>query len=325
MGRGLDVERLLSLLVTFAPLLLGLCAEGAIRSKGLLRRLPRAGTIEALAEPLKGIPALLGIAVSSRLLGEALPWRYLGEVAGRTSSALLVLGLGLLALRLTGMAVKALSTRVGLPSAQLSIVENLSRAAVGVTFALAALQTVGVPVTPMLTALGVGGLAAALALQSTLSNAVAGLQLIASGQVRRGDRLKLEDGSEGIVEDVGWRSTSIRLPSGDLLLVPNSRMASMLLTLRGKARAETISVQLPLDPTWDPEKIEELSLEVLEEVAKRSGLPRARPRASFVLGEGGGLRLKATLEVEGELDREATQHQLTKELLKAIQRQAKAL
>jgi|GEM_PF-4641536 len=323
METELDVRRLLSLLAPFVPLLTGLFLEGAIRSKELLRRLHGARTIEAMAELARGLPALLGLALSFRLLGEALPWRHLGEIAGRVYSALLVLGLGLLALRITALAVKASSARLGLPSAQLSIVENLSRASVGVVFSLAALQTLGVPVAPMLTALGVGGLAAALALQSTLSNAVAGLQLIASGQIRRGDRLRLEDGSEGIVEDVGWRSTSIRLPSGDLMLVPNSRMTSMLLVLRARGPGETISVQIPLDAGWDPDEIEELGLKASREAARRLELPWARPRATLVAGDGGSLRLRVALEVEGGLDRETIEHELTKELLKAIRREAK--
>ena len=61
------------------------------------------------------------------------------------------------------------------------------------------LQTQGISVTPILTALGVGGLAVALALQPTLSNLFAGLQIIASGKINHGDYMKLASGEEGII------------------------------------------------------------------------------------------------------------------------------
>jgi small-conductance mechanosensitive channel len=75
---------------------------------------------------------------------------------------------------------------------------------------LVVLQTLGISITRILTALGVGGLAVALALQDTLSNLFAGLQIIGSSQVKPGDFVRLESGEEGYVVDVTWRNTTIR-------------------------------------------------------------------------------------------------------------------
>ncbi len=72
------------------------------------------------------------------------------------------------------------------------------------------LSMLGISITPLLTALGVGGLAVALALQDTLSNLFAGLHIIAAGQVRPGDYVKLNTGEEGFVTDITWRNTTIR-------------------------------------------------------------------------------------------------------------------
>jgi len=71
-------------------------------------------------------------------------------------------------------------------------------------FALARLR---ISITPIVTALGVGGLAVALALQDTLANLFAGIHLLMSGTITLGDLVKLETGQEGIVEDIGWRIT----------------------------------------------------------------------------------------------------------------------
>nr|MBA3710207.1 mechanosensitive ion channel [Planctomycetota bacterium] len=59
---------------------------------------------------------------------------------------------------------------------------------------LVILQTLGVSVTPILGALGVGGLAVALALQDTLSNLFAGIHIIISRHVRAGDYVRMDTG-----------------------------------------------------------------------------------------------------------------------------------
>jgi len=90
---------------------------------------------------------------------------------------------------------------------------------------LVLLGALGVQITPLLTALGVGGLAVALALQDTLSNLFAGLHLLADRPIRVGDYVKLADGVEGFVLDVGWRSTRVRQLQNSIAIVPNSSVA----------------------------------------------------------------------------------------------------
>ena len=75
------------------------------------------------------------------------------------------------------------------------------------------LNQLHVSIAPILTALGVGGLAVALALQDTLSNLFAGFYVAVAGQVRLGDYIvKLDTGEEGYVTDISWRTTTIRTP-----------------------------------------------------------------------------------------------------------------
>jgi small-conductance mechanosensitive channel len=115
-----------------------------------------------------------------------------------------------------------------LPSA--SILTYVTRAIVYVIGILIILQSLGISITPLLTALGVGGLAVALALQDTLSNLFAGIHIIASKKFRTGDFVRLEGGQEGYVEDISWRNTTIRALSNFIYIVPNNKIASMILT-----------------------------------------------------------------------------------------------
>ena len=95
--------------------------------------------------------------------------------------------------------------------------------------ALVSLELLGISVTPLVAGLGIGGLAVALAVQPTLSNFFAGSYLAGDRVVRSGDFVELENGFQGYVVDVGWRSTRLRTPYNNLVVIPNSRLADSVL------------------------------------------------------------------------------------------------
>ena len=85
--------------------------------------------------------------------------------------------------------------------------------------------------TPILTALGVGGLAVALALQDTLSNLFGGFYVAVAGQVRLGDYVKLNTGEEGYATDIGWRRTTHPVCRRTIMIiVPNAKLAQAIVT-----------------------------------------------------------------------------------------------
>jgi MscS family membrane protein len=86
----------------------------------------------------------------------------------------------------------------------------------------------GVNPTATLAGLGVGGIAVAFAAQKTLENVIGGVSLIFDQAVRVGDILKVGD-SQGMVEDIGLRSTRIRTPDRTVVIVPNGQIANMTL------------------------------------------------------------------------------------------------
>lgn len=87
-----------------------------------------------------------------------------------------------------------------------------------------------IDITPIIAGLGIGGLAVALALQPTLANFFAGTQIVADRVVRVGDYIELNDGTRGYVTDVGWRSTRIRTPYNNRVIIPNSSLAASIIT-----------------------------------------------------------------------------------------------
>ncbi|WP_017317493.1 mechanosensitive ion channel family protein [Mastigocladopsis repens] len=149
-----------------------------------------------------------------------------------------------------------------------SLLSNAAKTIVLVLGTLILLQTLGVEITPILTTLGIGGIAVGLALQDTLANLFSGFYLLISKQVRTGDYVKLNDGNhEGYVTDITWRNTTIKELSNNVIIVPNSKLASAIFTnyhLPVKEITLTISVGVGYDS--DLEQVEKVTVEVAKEV-----------------------------------------------------------
>jgi MscS family membrane protein len=94
--------------------------------------------------------------------------------------------------------------------------------------AVMAMQRLGVPVAGLIAGVGVGGLAIALAAQSTLENFIGGIILYADQPVKVGDFCKFGE-RRGVVEDVGLRSVKIRTLDRTIVSVPNADFAKLQL------------------------------------------------------------------------------------------------
>ncbi len=89
---------------------------------------------------------------------------------------------------------------------------------------LIVLQNFGVNVTALLAGLGLGGVALAFAAQDTVANVFGTITILLDTPFRIGDTIKIGD-SEGVVEEVGFRSTRIRTLYNSLIILPNSVVA----------------------------------------------------------------------------------------------------
>ena len=156
----------------------------------------------------------------------------------------------------------AVTSGTGLPST--TLVNNLVKLLIGTLGAFLILQNLGIEITPLITALGIGGLAVALALQDTLSNLFAGVTIILTGQIRPTDYIRLEDGPQGFVTDVKARNTTIRtFPNENLVVVPNSVLASTIVTNYNLPRKK-LWITVPVGVAYDSDlaEVERITVEV---------------------------------------------------------------
>jgi len=181
----------------------------------------------ALRGPLVIWPLILALHMLVQL--SSLP----ANVAMWTSRLLLalwILSVTLMSTRIAGDLVRyyGASVQGALPVTTLSRV--LAQLFVCILGALWLLLAFRVNITPVLTALGVGGLAVALALQDTLSNLFSGFYVAVARQVRLSDYIKLNTGEAGYVIDIGWRSVTLRELSNNLIFIPNAKLAQANVT-----------------------------------------------------------------------------------------------
>lgn len=190
---------------------------------------------------------------------------------------------------------------------------------VGVLIMLGAL---GVQITPILTALGVGGLAVALALQDTLSNLFAGMHLLADRPIRVGDYAKIADSIEGHVIDVGWRSTRVRTLQGNVVIVPNHKVAqSVIVNYDLPDSRLSLSVRVDVSYRSDPEQVERvLADEAGRAVGEVPGLlGEPPPFVRLIPGFGdSSLDFTVTCQVATFVDQFLVQHELRKRLLRRL-------
>lgn len=149
---------------------------------------------------------------------------------------------------------------------------------------LVLLSNLGISITPVLTTLGIGGLAVALALQDTLSNLFAGMQLTLAGNIRVGDFIKLETGEEGFVDDIHWRVTRIRMLPNNFVLIPNSRLAQSVV-VNYSTPTPDLSVLVPVGVHYasDLEQVERVTLEVARRILHEvtGGVPDFEPMVRY--------------------------------------------
>ena len=133
---------------------------------------------------------------------------------------------------------------------------------VGIVIAIGLLMRagdeLGFPAYSMLAGLGVGGLAVALAARDSLANLFGSVLIMFEKPFRVGHRIRLSS-SEGVVEDVGYRSTRIRTADNSLISIPNDTIVNATvenLTMRTMFR-QRLLVQVTYDTTRD--KLEALA------------------------------------------------------------------
>lgn len=238
--------------------------------------------------------------------------------------ALLVLAFGSftwVAARFAGRAIHTQAAQVKSRVLSPSLLATIVQVTVVIIGLLIIFQSLGIAIAPLLTALGVGGLAVALALQPTLANLFAGLQLVASREVRPGDYISV-GGFEGFVVDVTWRTTSLRDLSNNLVIVPNQTIATTIF-LNYRLTSPAVPVELPFTAKadMDPDEVQRLATDAAVSALRDLGistLDGAGPSVRFDTMDGESVRGRVMFRVPESADAGRARNETLKRLLRAL-------
>jgi small-conductance mechanosensitive channel len=195
------------------------------------------------------------------------------------------------------------------------LTQNVIRIVVTVLGALVIVKSFGYDITPMLTALGVGGLAVALALQEPLSNLFAGLFVSFAGQIHVGNYVKLDNGAEGFVVDFNWRSTRLRQLAGNMIEVPNAKLSQAVVTNFSLPTPEMgMGVDVVVDMDSDLAAVERIAAEVIASVAQDVPGVVSGGDVRFQGFVDAGIKFSAGVKVREFTDQFLVKHELVKRL-----------
>lgn len=188
---------------------------------------------------------------------------------------------------------------------------------------LVVMQIFNIELTPILASLGIAGLAVALALQDTLASFFASLYVVLERPINVGDYVKLESGDEGYVEKISWRNSTIRTLPGNRIVVPNSKIASMIIKnyyYPGKDCAVVLQCGVSYDS--DLEKVEKVTVDVAKKTLKtvQGGNKEFDPFIRYHTFGDSNIGFSIILRVDEFVDRYLVTHEFFKNLMKAYKK-----
>ena len=180
------------------------------------------------------------------------------------------------------------------------------------------LSLFNVSLLPAITALGVGGLAVALAFQDTLANLFAGIYMTISKDRHMGDYVQLSSGEEGFVQDVSWRTTTLRTLANNLVIIPNKKLSESILTNYSLPEAR-LSVELSVGISYDtdPAWVEEILIDIVRKAyGDVEGVIDEDPAIRFFAFADSSLTMRVFVQVDNVEHRFTARHELMKRVYK---------
>jgi small-conductance mechanosensitive channel len=238
---------------------------------------------------------------------------------------ILILSVTFAAANLAGRIFRNYIQNSNLPIPTTGLAYGLFKGIIIIIGFLIVLNVLGVSITPLITALGVGGLAVALALQDTLANLFSGIHVLMERSIRVGDFIKLETGQEGYVDDITWRTTRIRMLPNNMVVIPNSKLAQSIVT-NYYLPEKRMSLLIPVGVSYssDPETVERILVEEAKEaVGEIPGLlGDPEPFVRFIPGFGdSSLDFTLICQVQEFVDQYYAQHELRKRIFRRFRKE----
>jgi MscS family membrane protein len=146
------------------------------------------------------------------------------------------------------------------------VIQKAVRAIIWSLGVVIGLDNIGFDITAMIAGLGIGGLALALAAQDSVKNIFAGIMIFLDKPFKIKDRIKI-DGHDGVVEEVGLRSTRIRTLEGRIVTIPNCTFTDN--SVINVTSQPALKVKINLGLTYDTNEDDmQKAIDILQDIVK---------------------------------------------------------
>lgn len=266
----------------------------------------------------------LALSLYAGLVASSLEQKYVFYIS-KTIHVILILSVTIAVANLTGRIFKNYVQTADLPIPTTGLAYGLIKGLIYIAGILVILSVLGISIAPLVTALGVSGLAVALALQDTLANLFAGIHILMEKSIRVGDFVRLESGQEGYVQDITWRTTRIRMLPNNMVIIPNSKLSQSVVT-NYYLPERRMSLMIPVSVSYssDPERVEEILLDEVKRAAQDvpGMLREPEPAVRFIPGFGeSSLDFTLVCHVSEYVDQFPVQHELRKRIFKRLKKE----
>jgi small-conductance mechanosensitive channel len=184
---------------------------------------------------------------------------------------------------------------------------------------LVLLDSFGISVTPIIASLGISSLAVALAIQPTLENLFSGIQIAVDKPFQIGHFIRLDSGEEGFVDRIGWRSTWIRVPQNNMIVMPNKSLVNAkLMNYHYPDREVIIPVALGVHFNSDLDKVEKVLVDVAQKTLSTvaGGVKNFTPVVRFHAFNNSSIDCNVVLRVRELADGGLIKHEFIKHVHK---------
>ncbi len=141
----------------------------------------------------------------------------------------------------------------GADNYMLPIIRKVTKSIIWAFGIIVGLDNIGFDITAMIAGLGIGGLALALAAQDSVKNIFAGVMIFLDKPFKIKDRIQIE-GYDGVVEEVGLRSTRVRTLDGRIVTIPNSTFTDN--SVVNVTSQPALKITLNLGLTYDTSEVD---------------------------------------------------------------------
>ena len=158
----------------------------------------------------------------------------------------------------------ASKTESVLDDTMLPLLSKFAGVAIWIFAGIFVLSAWGIEIGPFLAGLGIAGIAIGFAVRDSLNNIFSGIALAFDAAYKVGDKVRLADGTVGIVRDITLRSTRIESYDGDMVMVPNGKIANEAIYSFAQPNEDSrVTVEFGVEYGSDVEDVEQSVKEVL--------------------------------------------------------------